>query len=38
MPPPGFLKSNNNTEEWASWRIQGEEGGGEEGGTNRGQQ
>lgn len=19
MPPPGFLKSNNNSEEWASW-------------------
>lgn len=28
MPPPGFLKSSNNTEEWASWWTgRGEEGG-----------
>lgn len=26
MPPPGFLKSNNNTEEWASWWTEGRRG------------
>lgn len=30
MPPPGFLKSNNNTEEWASWWTEGKREGGKE--------